>query len=277
MNNIKQTLQWLFRITKENFGNKPNNNITIEFKDELKVMTFNIRRDVAKDDKNNWQYRKEAIIEMIADNAPDIICMQEVMPHQAKYIASQLSNYYEAIGLECFTGRDITKSFCILGEGLLTLYRKDRYIFKESERIRLFDGRKINLRRASYIRLWDKLTSHSVCVVNTHLCHKNDNARYKSVKKLLRCYQDADCFFNFICGDFNAHIGNVESGMNLFTDCFTHNPNDEKGTINFFNGPSHRTIDFIFSDSDIKDTKVIRKKYNNVKFLSDHWPIINTY
>ena len=79
MNNFKQTLQWLFRITKENFGNNPNNDITINFKNGLKVMTFNIRRDVYTDGINNWQYRKEAIVQMIADNAPDIICMQEVM------------------------------------------------------------------------------------------------------------------------------------------------------------------------------------------------------
>ena len=86
-----------------------------------------------------------------------------------------------------------------------------------------------------------------------------------------------DCFFNFICGDFNAHIGNVESGINLFTNCFTYNPHDGEGTINFFSGPSHKTIDFIFSDSDIKNSEVIRKEYNGIKFLSDHWPVVNTY
>ena len=154
---METTRQWLWRIIKSHFNNKPNKDIIIEFKHNLHIMTFNIRRDVAKDGKNNWQYRKEAIVEMIKQTAPDIICMQEVMPQMAKYLKSQLSKYYNCKGLEYFTGREITKSFCILGEGLLTFYRKDRFDFVDKQKIKLCDGRKINLRRALVTRLYDNL------------------------------------------------------------------------------------------------------------------------
>ena len=272
MHKFTQTLQWLFRITKEHFGNKPNNDITIEFKAGLKVMTFNIRRDTVKDGKNNWQYRKEAIIQMIVDQTPDIICMQEVMPHMAKFLKAKLSKYYDCCGLECFTNGEITKSWCVLGEGLLTMYRKDRFKLCNKEIIKLFDGRKINLRRAFVTYLKDVYTHRYIDVINTHFCHKSDDAREKSFNKLRDWYQkNSHIYETIFCGDFNCKIGSL-----YFETLFYRNPASELGSINFFSGASKNTIDFIFSNIPYNESKVIREDYG-VKFLSDHWPIMNTY
>ena len=114
MSDFKQTMKWLSRVTKDNFNNVVNDNISITFDKGFKIMSFNIRRDSYTDDLNNWEYRKSAIVEMISEVAPDIICMQEVMPHMAKYLSKQLSKYYDSCGVECFTGREITKSLCVM-------------------------------------------------------------------------------------------------------------------------------------------------------------------
>ena len=279
---METTIQWLWRITKSHFNNKPNKDINIEFRHNLHIMTFNIRRDIAKDDKNNWQYRKEAIVEMIKQTAPDIICMQEVMPHMAKYLKSQLSKYYDCKGLECFTGREITKSFCVLGEGLLTFYRKDRFDFIDKQKIKLFDGRKINLRRALVTRLYDRFEYRQIDVVNTHFCYMSNEARNKSFIKLWQRYcktynQIEDIF---ICGDFNCQSFNKESGINLFTRNFSYNDFDKNvgfGTINYFRNKTKKVIDFIFSNKSIKSSRIIDSEFNNVKFISDHYPVINIY
>lgn len=273
MNNTKETLKWLWRITKENFGNKADDSIHIEFDktNDLKVMTFNIRRDNLKDGDNNWRYRKDAIVEMIADVKPDIICMQEVMPHMAKFLKSKLSKYYDCCGVECFTNGEITKSLCIVGEGLLTMYRKDRFKLCSKEIIKLFDGRKINLRRAYVTKLQDSFTPNRLNVVNTHFCHKSETAREKSFDRLLDYWRVNSLF----AGDFNVDVSQSEKLQKNFAIHFDYmaSPN---GTINFFSGPSGKTIDYIFSDLNIYEAKVIREEYG-VKFLSDHWPVVNTY
>ena len=279
MNKIKNNITWFTRIINENINNEINNSICIDFDEsnDITIMSFNIRRDAVKDKMNNWQYRKEAIVQMICDVKPDIICMQEVMPHMAKYLKSQLCKYYDCCGLECFTGQELTKSLCVVGEGLLTLYRKDRFLLKSSNKIKLFDGRKINVRRAFCTKLWDCYTQHSLSVINTHFCHKSNDARYKSFQKLKSHYQNDDSFLYFVCGDFNCQINQFESGIQIFKDLFTYNKPDSEGTINYFSNASGKTIDFIFSNHAISDNYVLRTSYNNRKFLSDHWPIINIY
>ena len=278
---METTIQWLWRITKSHFNNKINDDINISyFNNNLRIMTFNIRRDVPKDDKNNWQYRKEAIVEMIADVAPDIICMQEVMPHMAKYLKSQLSEHYDCKGLECFTGRELTKSFCILGEGLLTFYRKNRFDFIKKRKIKLFDGRKINLRRAFCIEIYDNFTYNKCNIVNTHFCHLNNSCKAKSFDKLRYLYVTKwNKNFNntYICGDFNSEVYKNETGIGLFIRNFSYNKPDEHGTINFFSGNTGRTIDFIFGDRTVKESKIIRNSYGATKFLSDHYPVLNIY
>lgn len=273
MGSTKETLKWLWRITKENFGNKADGSIHIEFDNtnKLKIMTFNIRRDNLKDGDNNWQYRKDAIVVMIVDQKPDIICMQEVMPHMAKFLKDKLSKYYDCCGVECFTGREITKSMCVLGEGLLTMYRKDRFKLCSKEVIKLFDGRKINLRRAYVTQLYDIFTHRPADVVNTHFCHKSEDAREKSFEKLWDWYNSKN-YDAFFCGDFNCQYGHP-----VFETFFYRNPASELGSINFFSGASKKTIDFIFSNSPINESEVIRKEYGGKKFLSDHWPVVNTY
>ena len=272
---MKEKLKWLWRITKENFGNKADNSINIEFDKtkDLRVMTFNIRRDRLSDGANNWQFRRDAIIKMIADQKPDIICMQEVMPHMAKFLKAKLSKYYDCKGLESFTGKEVTKSFCVLGEGLLTMYRKDRFKLCDKEAIKLFDGRKINLRRAFVTYLRDEFSERYRAIVNTHFCHKSEEAREKSFDKIWDWHREYGIYYRtFICGDFNCSGSKPHIWSRFFK-----NPQSEQGTINFFNGASKKTIDFILSNVPFCKTEVIRKEYGGVKFLSDHWPVMNTY
>ena len=279
MSKTKDTLKWLWRITKENFGNKPDDSVKIEFDESnnLKVMSFNIRRDCEGDGSNNWKYRKDAIVEMIADVKPDIICMQEAMPHMAKYLKAKLSKYYDCCGVECFTNGELTKSWCVLGEGLLTFYRKDRFKLCSKEVIKLFDGRLINCRRAFITCIRDNYTNRSIDVVNTHFCHASDKARRDSFTKLLDWYvRSGQRYDTFFCGDFNCEFGDIESGIGKFKLIFSYSC-DDRGTVNFFRGASGKNIDFIFSDKEIFESKVIREEFGGKKYLSDHWPILNTY
>lgn len=279
MNDFLKSCKWFFRITKENFIYKPKNKKCdlVDFPHQLKIMSFNIRRDVYKDDNNNWKLRKESVIESIKANNPDIICMQEVMPHMAKYLNSELCGCYEQQSLETFTGKDLTKSYCIPGEGLIIFYKKGKFTFKNKKKIKLFDGRFFNMRRALAVTITNNVTGHNLEIINTHFCHKSPEARTKSFNKLLNYYKQSEASKIFICGDFNCETHQTESGIQIFKDEFTFNIPDKKGTINFFSGACGKTIDFIFSNCGIKTSIVDRNSYCGKQFTSDHWPVINMY
>lgn len=273
MSNFIDTIKWFFRITKENFiYKKPNPVVINPNRKNLSIMTFNIRRDVLKDGINNWQYRKENIVKMIQEESPDIICMQEVMPHMAKYLYSRLSSEYYCRSNENFTGKKLTKSYCILGEGLITFVKKSKCTVAKKEVIKLFDGRVFNFRRALKTTIYDSKLDKPIIIYNTHLCHKSSEARKKSITKILDDIFTEKLHIRndvYICGDFNCEINDpeIKDPKNLFY----RNP-ENISTINYYsNKDSHKTIDFIFS---IYYSKSREYKVINDKILSDHYPVI---
>lgn len=47
----------------------------------LKLVTFNIRCDYDQDGANSFRFRKPVILKKLAEEKPDVICFQEVLPH----------------------------------------------------------------------------------------------------------------------------------------------------------------------------------------------------
>ena len=66
-----------------------------------KVMTYNIRLDLASDGENAWKNRKEFLSSQILFFAPDILGVQEARPNQMADLKEVLKEY-NPIGL----GRD---------------------------------------------------------------------------------------------------------------------------------------------------------------------------
>ncbi len=85
----------------------------------IKVMTYNIRLDVASDGVNQWSNRKEKLPALIQKYDPDLVGLQEAMHHQLMEILKALPQY-GYIGV----GRDDGKE---KGEYSAILYRKDRF------------------------------------------------------------------------------------------------------------------------------------------------------
>ena len=279
---MKNNILYFFRLIKELFCfKKIDNNVTFDFsqKEKFKVMTFNIRRDVPGDAENNWQYRRDSIIEMIQEYQPDIICFQEVMPTMAKFLIHKLGNYYDNSGVEIFTNREMSKSCFIFGEGLLTMWRKD--IFKREKKkkiVKLFDGRKINLRRFMDVELVHKESNKKIHVINTHFCHKSKDAQNKSWVVLKNYVKDFERFY--ACGDYNTDKTYRNVKIHLMMDDYSYNykkkPSDT--TISGYGNKENtgQVIDYIFSNNKLNDFEIITKKYND-RYLSDHFGVINTY
>ena len=94
-------------------------------------MSFNIERD--KPSKNDWPERRELIDDLIYEIAPNIICMQEVMPHQHRYLRNNTLGDYSMFFTDTITKNSVG---LIISEGLLIAF-KDKYAVEECDYINL--------------------------------------------------------------------------------------------------------------------------------------------
>jgi endonuclease/exonuclease/phosphatase family metal-dependent hydrolase len=61
---------------------------------EIKIMSFNIRYDNPAHGKNAWQERKSESHSILCDQNPDILCTQEALVHQVRFLESALDKYH---------------------------------------------------------------------------------------------------------------------------------------------------------------------------------------
>lgn len=91
----------------------------------LKVMTYNIRLDVASDGENAWSLRKDYFISQIQFYNPDVFGVQEARPNQVVDITTSLPEYNN-VGI----GRDGIGQ----GESSNIFYKKKDLQLKEAIR-----------------------------------------------------------------------------------------------------------------------------------------------
>ncbi|MGB5555573.1 MAG: endonuclease/exonuclease/phosphatase family protein, partial [Flavobacteriaceae bacterium] len=89
-----------------------------------KVMTYNIKYDNVSDTVNNWNDRKEAMVDQLKKHDPGIIGMQEVLYGQLEYLDESLPDF-EYVGV----GRDDGKQ---KGEFSPILYNSKKFALLRS-------------------------------------------------------------------------------------------------------------------------------------------------
>src|SRR6187431_2279821 len=171
----------------------------------VNVMTFNIRYDNPEDEPNNWEQRKENVLKMIRFNEIDILGTQEVLAHQLKYLAENLTEY-EAIGV----GREDGKE---KGEYSPILYNKNKFTLIKSGYFWLSEtpekpGKGWDAaceRIATWIQVEDKATGKKLFVLNTHFDHVGKVARRESVTLIKsKIVQLSEGLPQIMMGDLNS-------------------------------------------------------------------------
>ncbi len=56
----------------------------------MRFVTFNLRCDYQQDGINCFCYRQPLILRAVAEEKPDVICFQEVLPHMADWLKESL-------------------------------------------------------------------------------------------------------------------------------------------------------------------------------------------
>lgn len=275
-----KTIKWLFRIIKSNFSKIPC--IIRDLKYNTKnIITFNIRRDSPDDGENNWEYRKDAIINMILDKKPSIICMQECMPHMWKYLYYTLKNYYGEYSVDAFNKKSLLDSKLFISEGIGILYDCEKYYCLDKGYIKLHKGFGFDTkywRICQYVKLVSMVTGEIFYVFNTHFEHKTRDARHHACELIHNKIQEiCKNYPVYICGDFNAEINwpnNLEPLVYNYKCSLNKCINKSMGTVCGFGKPTRINIDLCFyKNTEIDDSYILTDSYNS-KYLSDHYPVI---
>jgi endonuclease/exonuclease/phosphatase family metal-dependent hydrolase len=251
----------------------------------LKIMTYNIRLDVASDGENAWPNRKEYFTSQIQFYSPDIFGVQEATPGQVDYIASALPKYSK-FGI----GREEGGT----GEACTIYYKKDRFKVQDSNTFWLSETPNVVSRGwdaacnrvSTYGLFTDLKTKKSFYVFNVHLDHMGNEARIKGVQLVLSKIKEINSkkYPVFLMGDFNSEpstpqIVEIKKVMDDTKDVSIEKPFGPSGTFNDFkhNEPVTLLLDYIFisKNSGLKIQKhAVLSDSKDLKYPSDHLPVL---
>lgn len=259
---------------------------------DLRVMTFNIKQQnpankKAADSPNHWNLRKDIVFDVIRDAAPCILATQEAYQHQLDDLAAAFPAFAQ-VG----AGRDGENR----GEHCSIFYRTDRFQVSDSGTFWLSDtpARRSKTwghfyhRICTWARLVEKTSDRALYVFNTHLDHKSQSARERSVRLIAQRIHDRRHKDPFIlAGDFNADEDNPvitylkgehqEVSPVPVVDSFRLLHPDETcvGTGNRFAGRADGIkSDYIFvmPGSEAIETGIVRA-HRDGRYPSDHFPV----
>ena len=171
----------------------------------LSIMSFNIRQDTATDTGvRDWDARKEYLINHIKDNAPSILCMQEVRKNQARDIKDALEGF-ETI----WYSRKVDES----EEGLAISFDKSKFELISQDMFWLSETPSkeskgfgaLFLRICVHAILKEIETQKEISVYCVHLEVLGEKARTKEIELVMRRIEENDEGREIIvCGDFNT-------------------------------------------------------------------------
>ncbi len=260
----------------------------------MKIMSFNVRYGSADDKENSWELRKETLVEVIKENAPVALGVQEALVDQVNYIKDSLDGY-DAIGV----GRDDGKE---KGEFMSIFYKKDELELLDSGTFWLSEtpeepslGWDARCKRVvTWGRFRCKKTDKTFVYANTHLDHVGKVARQKGAELILSRIESmggVDSPF-ILSGDFNVTeeweayktiVAGLDGQKGLIDTNKVAKVREiaQEYTAHAFGritAPNAKIIDFIFVNDkfDVEKFKINPVKHTNGRYASDHSSIVAT-
>ena len=252
----------------------------------LRLMTYNIRLDIASDGANAWPHRRQWVAAQVLWLRPDIFGMQEVKPNQKADLIADLPQY-RLFG----DGRDGK------GEGVASPigYDAQRFEFLEGgtfwlsptpERpARAWDAAFPRL--VTWVRLRIRDSGQVVLAVNTHWDHIGLIARRQSAAQMAHWIEAhaRRCEPVMVFGDFNSELDSEQmrvltQGPPALRDArgvSKSPPFGPAGTFNEFQPlpPASRAIDHILLGSGIEVVRYgVFAQVIDGRVPSDHFPVL---
>ena len=251
----------------------------------LAAMSFNIRYGTANDGENRWPLRREFLIDVMREQAADVVGLQEALDFQIDEITAALP-VYGVIGV----GRDDGGR---KGEYSAILFRRDRFQVSDAGTFWFSDtpdviaskswGNRIT-RICTWARLVDR-DGRAFWHYNVHLDHESQPSRERSAALLRKRIDERRLPQEpvVITGDFNAGEKNpavaTMTAAGTFVDTFRVKHPDEKsvGTFSAFDiaKTGVEKIDYVFvpAGTEVMRAEIVRA-HRNGRTPSDHFPVV---
>ena len=256
--------------------------------EDFRVMTYNIRLNLASDGENDWPHRQPLVAALIRHEAPDVLGMQEVLLIQKRDLERDLPNY-AMVGV----GRDDGEE---KGEFSPIAYRRDRFRLIDQGTIWLSQTPSLPSkgwdaaypRIATWALLRDWKSKITLRVVNTHFDHVGATARQQSASLIAQWLNKGEWarLPTVVMGDLNSPPGSAAyntlaedprlalGDARLLTQTPAYGP---PGTFNDFKigGISETPIDHIFVSKSIgvSSYAVVTQHWGG-RLPSDHYPVV---
>ncbi len=220
----------------------------------LRVMSFNLRLNVASDSANAWPHRRDAVARIL--DGADLVGVQEALPGMLEDLDERLPGY-DRLGV----GRQADGG----GEYSAVLYRTDRLEPLDSGTFWLSETPEVAgsqswdaalPRIATWGRFRDRATDAVLVHVNTHFDHVGVVARQQSARLLVRRLGAlADGAPVVLTGDFNvtpdSEVYQILTGDTGLVDAWASSETPASGPAatwnDFGRAPLDRRIDFVFT------------------------------
>jgi endonuclease/exonuclease/phosphatase family metal-dependent hydrolase len=251
----------------------------------LSAMSFNIRYGTANDGDNRWPVRRDFLIDVMREQAADVVGLQEALDFQIDEIVAALPAY-GVIGV----GRD---DGARKGEYAAILFRRDRFQVSDAGTFWFSDTPEVVAskswgNRITRICTWARLVDRdgrAFWHFNVHLDHESQPSRERSAALLRKRIDErrAPQEPAIVTGDFNAGERNPAVGAMIaggaFADTFRVRHPDEK-TVGTFTGfdPAKvqgEKIDYVFAPagSEVLRAEIVRTARGG-RVPSDHFPVV---
>ncbi|WP_321995550.1 endonuclease/exonuclease/phosphatase family protein [Draconibacterium orientale] len=233
----------------------------------IKVMSFNLRNEVDSDPQTLEQ-RKYNIKQVILDNEPDVLGVQEIA---ADWMSDWLSSELNAAGYDKYL------SSGQFGSPKIIYYKRSRFSRTNQG---TFQMQFTDNRAGTWVVLKELNTKNSYFFCNSHWTTVSSEERLLGVRVILdEIKTNSGELPLVVLGDFNAQPGAPEitalldnDGLDLYC------AHGEKGeTYHRWQNTGVKKIDWILccKKLSVESAAIIKTSYNGF-WPSDHWPITAT-
>lgn len=248
----------------------------------VKMISFNIRYngDANEDGQYAWVYRAPSVLQMIKQEQPDVMGVQEALLDQLSAIDHKFAGKYRRVGV----GRDngLTR-----GEHMAIYYNREsvellgyytRWLSQHPTRVSMgWDA--ACMRTVTIAHFRQRATDKEFWYFNTHLDHVGKVARKESIKLINKTVSS-------MVSSGTAVIvgGDMNQGMEspIFNPLYTSGfkmarlvapISDTKASFNAFGKMEPATIDHFFVRDVTLEKFITLDDDYGIKYISDHYPI----
>jgi endonuclease/exonuclease/phosphatase family metal-dependent hydrolase len=219
---------------------------------------------------------------MIADQQPDIFGLQEALKMQLDYLEETCPDY-DHVGVHRDDGKQKGEVMAIFwNTKTQEMLKWGNFWLSETPEVPSKGWDAACFRTATWALLKDKRYNKKYYYVNTHLDHLGQEARANGLKLIVDRIDDInpEGYPMILTGDFNVDLGDpclnsLKGRMESVRDIAP--VTDSLDTFQGFGTGQYgnRVIDYIYESgfSAAPSFETITKTYENIPFISDHYPV----